>query len=329
MRKSTFVLVVLGLAGLLGCGGGQSGTGMIQDPNQKPGPDDRTVDCMADQGQTDGPMIIGGQRLTTSGPVGKGTVKVLLALDGGMATSCTGSLIGRNVVMTAAHCIKFARQEEHYVPERLWAERTQVLFGADTVPACRPESREVDMVVVHPDWNPDLKRHAGDVALIRLKEPAPSWTQPLPVVTDFPRSVLTDKIYVAGFGKDLDDPGDNLRRLPPPLKITEVRAARNPGMRNANAASAEFLVFDQKNGTGICKGDSGGPALMRVDGVIKVIGVASVVMFDPNSEPTCLNSAAHSSVSYFNQWFYDVYETMLNQDSTPNPFLGPRTAVSR
>lgn len=283
--------------------------------------------CMKDQGETDGPSIIGGQRLTRNGLLGKGVVRVFIMVktDGVHyeGFSCTGSLIGTNIVMTAAHCF-LGISPENYV------QSTSVSFGNDPLAECRPEIRRAEAVIVNSGFNKDNFYAGNDFTLIRIEGSAPSWTVPLPVATNFVSDLRTEDVYLAGFGKSED--ADVQEQSVNPLSLATVRALGPLGtipeeqadlvrfLAGYNTGAGRFLAFDQSHGQSLCMGDSGGPALVRDNGVLKVVGVASFVIYRDGAHPTCKEAVAHSSVSFHRQWLEENYQALMTDKSSPNPF---------
>lgn len=334
--QSIYNLCVFILAAVLASACAQDGgSSPARDPqggheDEKPH-SERTVParhtCMKDQGETDGPSIIGGQRLTRNGLLGKGVVRVfIMAKTDGVhyeGFSCTGSLIGSNIVMTAAHCFLGITPDKY-------VQSTTVSFGNDPLAECYPETRRAEAVIVNSGFNKDNFYDGNDFTLIRIAGSAPSWTVPLPVATNFVSDLRTEDVYLAGFGKSYD--ADVQEQSVSPLGLATVRALGPLGtipeaqadlvrfLAGYNTEAGRFLAFDQSHGQSLCMGDSGGPALVRDNGVLKVVGVASFVIYRDGAHPTCKEAVAHASVSFHRQWLEENYQALMTDKSSPNPF---------
>ena len=198
--------------------------------------------------------IIGGKKDNRHPEVG--------ALASNQRPFCTGTLIARRVVLTAAHCVDAANgylrgnaklQFRIDLPDPKGKDGyTSKFYDFDT-----------NLMLNHPKWNKKLSNGA-DVALVILKEkvtevkPMPHNASPLNsswqgrqalflgygLIQSTPRSVSANRKY-----------GTNL----PIVKIVADR------------------FVHQASGRSVCHGDSGGPAIGQFNGRMKVFGVNSYV----------------------------------------------------
>ncbi|WP_413576184.1 S1 family peptidase [Bdellovibrio sp. HCB290] len=58
--------------------------------------------------------IVNGKRVTESTDLSESTVSILLESDDGYSSQCTGTIIGKNLVLTAAHCVS---EEKMYLSQ--------------------------------------------------------------------------------------------------------------------------------------------------------------------------------------------------------------------
>ena len=260
--------------------------------------------------------IIGGQVLNEESWLAKGTVMVLTRYSGAdenEVAMCTGTLIDNNIVLTAAHCVDGRESDD------------SVFIGFSVDPICqltrqnRSDLFRVAEKVIQHDYESGLTR-PDDIALIRFSGVAPSSAHSLPLQLE-PMALPQDqKVYLAGYGRetDVDEPDVSYSRL----KVAEVfpfQRSDEPIADEANTTdnSPQRLVFDQRHGQGACKGDSGGPALAKSNGQLKVIGLTSrgVGLDFPitGSNMTCEQGVEYSSVFYYRTWIRNTYERLTTQ----------------
>ncbi|EYF00204.1 S1 family peptidase [Chondromyces apiculatus] len=167
------------------------------------------------------------------------------------APGCTGTLVGADLVLTAAHCVG-----------EMPPERFVVLFGATADPG-RGELGEglvgqlfhVAEIRVHEGFDPETL--AGDVAVLRLAEAGPA--TPVAVAgAGFAGVVEGAAGRVVGFGRADEPPA----------------FAKREGAVVVSAVSETELVYEGDPAM-TCAGDSGGPVFMTVEGVERLVGVTS------------------------------------------------------
>ncbi|HEY3451049.1 MAG TPA: trypsin-like serine protease [Myxococcales bacterium] len=153
---------------------------------------------------------------------------------------CTGTLVGKRTVLTAAHCVLGRASETSFVLE------------GKVYPA--------EEVVAHPRWDNEADDGEGtnDIAVLRLEKAPP--IQPSPISTHAP--ALGQHLTLVGYGITSEDAQDFGTR----------RIAYNA----IGALGSTKLYFSSSSGVGTtCYGDSGGPAFSRVNGEEVQVGVTS------------------------------------------------------
>ncbi len=308
------------------------------DWNQNP-EDHGGAECVLSESESDESRpigIVGGEDVPKNNWLGKGIAFLMQnyrSEDGRNRNSiCTASLIDKNILLTAAHCVdKFVEGTESslsvYFTNKPECENSKGQLGR--------VKRQVSAVRIHPYWNPNEARmqNRGDLALIRLKDKAPDYYKPLQLASQFvPLSEITP-ILVAGygmvnpnyygeFGGDISLRVTQVQGISPEkkmslLSLTQAHDAADEEYREFdNTAANEMLYVDQSQGKGICGGDSGGPSLMKTPAGQDVItGVASFVMNPEDPYLLCGYVAAHTSVIYYKDWISTTFEELRNADT--------------
>src|SRR5262245_33300582 len=189
-------------------------------------------------------------------PAGDGIAHSVVMVIGARANGgsvCTGAVLARDLVLTAAHCVA--------------PGATYSVFRAKNTPALAIKS-----IQVHPRYDPQsyaLNRATADVALIKLAAVLPESFVPVSLEAVSTGVAVGDRFTIAGFGVTAagSDNGIGLART------ASLIATGQPG-------TLQIRLFDPSTkgdrlGLGACTGDSGGPVLRDVDGRLAVIGVVS------------------------------------------------------
>jgi uncharacterized protein (TIGR03382 family) len=170
---------------------------------------------------------------------------------------CSGTLITPRVVLTAAHCLDFPG---------LLARQVVVRFGESQIQSSGILAGEF---LIHPDWDSDAL--LNDLALIRLERNAPIEARPVPHLPQALEltggDVGADLLFV-GFGVNSWGGSGIKMQMNAALQIVCTRTY------GCHYAKPNTICIDQEP-TGICSGDSGGPAFVERDGVRYVAGVNS------------------------------------------------------
>jgi trypsin len=198
--------------------------------------------------------------------------------------SCGGSLITKDCVLTAAHCI-FFNQPSH------------VRIGATEV-------RKVKAAISHPKFTGQLDQKGGayDIGILFLENP--SAQQPVGLT----RSPPAHGSDVTIIGKGLMQPNmtnEDLIKFNAP-RLQEARMKINvtncPLVTTKHVPSLLGFICLVSEDQGGCNGDSGGPAIQWKDNVPYVAGVTS------NGKPGCGKvqkktfSVLYTSVPHHMKW---------------------------
>lgn len=237
--------------------------------------------------------ILGGLLADTNFQKQHGIVQLKIFSLMGEAT-CTGSLIARDLVLTAAHCI---------ADEGL--RGVAVLLSLDDKKLTKEQVIYASNGAIHPDYQPtdDATAVWNDIALLKLETAVPEDFKlaKLPDVETIKQLVKGSKVTLAGFGITnavirkvvLGKNGKPTVVELPGRGTGSLRKVSNIVVQSVTADQKE-ISFDQKNLRGACHGDSGGPALLQLqDGSYIQVGVTSR---GTNKLGNCNEGAIYSGV---------------------------------
>src|SRR5437879_835272 len=179
-------------------------------------------------------------------PTSEGAGRAVVMLTGSHGTFCSGVALGRELVLTAAHCV---------LPGANYK-----LVEFDT--ARQPALKDLAIIARHPDFDVNaVLRHrvTADVALIKL-------TAPLKVA---PALLALAGGSVAGYGVAVHGDG----KTGGTVRAATLVATGQPGTLQIRLADP--ATKGERAGLGACTGDSGAPVYRDVGGALAVIGVVS------------------------------------------------------
>ncbi len=203
-----------------------------------------------------------------------------------MSWRCSGALLSKTVVVSAAHCFPSTIGiNDPETGEVIRAEMTQlnaeVFFKTDTR-ADRPWGTKSKKIVVHEGfredwyskvknvWNPTEAVH--DIALVQLAEEAPSDKAPISLVEDNEAQMTAgDDLVLAGYGRDITDDQ---------IAIPRLRRVMVPWRETLNNGSEWYVGHGDlvragrvDRPAGGCVGDSGGPVYLKRSNRVRLAGV--------------------------------------------------------
>lgn len=192
---------------------------------------------------------------------------------------CSATLIGKDVALTAAHCVSDGPSER------------VVIFGTD-VRADAEDARRVVAAEIPSLWKePHREDHDfGDIAVIRFEGSLPKGFKAARLA---PRTLTLDKgdtVTLAGYG------------------ITSARSRKGAGVLRKTQVSViepEFgkteMIFDQRDGTGACHGDSGGPAFVVHGKTSYLVGVTNR-SYPDGAPDNCKQEVVYTRVMAYRAW---------------------------
>ena len=208
---------------------------------------------------------------------------------------CSGSVfyVARDfaLVLTAAHCVaEEDLQGEIKTPVVAASPQTVTVVSGVDPPSSVPESITFQTTEVRVDdrFNGYLG-NPNDVAVLRI-------TGAVATLPSLPISQVADglrvgsRVTLVGFGDD-EHAASGVRRA-----TTQTVAT----------LTDQFIGFDQRNGQGICSGDSGGPILVEEDGRQAIAGVNSLAS-GPLDHP-CTTSGFGVRIARFESLLSDAIQ---------------------
>ncbi len=214
---------------------------------------------------------------------------------------CTATLIAPNLLLTARHCVSQGTGDDHVLCGNsvLGDPFPPSAFFSTNDPTPRDQSPFFSAVDVRvPGQGVDTCGY--DVALIILKQNVPADVS-VPAIPRIDREVQPGEKYTAvGYGLNAAGNQTGSRMV-----LGGLRIECQPGSCGEGVESTEF-----RGETGICSGDSGGPAL-DADG--KVVGVVS------RGGPDC-GTPVYSTVTAWHDFIIDTAKDAAKLGNYDPPF---------
>ena len=195
-------------------------------------------------------MIVGGEEAT------KGEFPFIVSLQDSNGHFCGGSLIAKDWVLTAAHCVADGAPDSVVIG----VHDQTVNSGTETF---RPAA-----VIAHPSYNSDTMDY--DYALIRLS--GESTFPPISLEASLPAK--GESVTTAGWGVTRE----GSFTLPNILRKVSVPAVSQSACNKAykNKITDRMVCAGlEQGGKDSCQGDSGGPLLRMAEGKATLVGVVS------------------------------------------------------
>jgi MYXO-CTERM domain-containing protein len=201
--------------------------------------------------------ILGG----TPATVGQYPTVVAIEVGGGL---CTGTLITKDWVLTAAHCVTpsvvgepdqaslTASVKVHFNTVDMFTAPGMVVGASDTIP---DPGFDINNLGSH------------DSGLIKLATPVTTMT-PVPlnfIAADAPVGVM---VTMVGFGATAVGGGGS-------VGVEYVVQQMSISCTAQEGTDANLLCFSQVDGKGKCEGDSGGPSFAMINGKLVEVGITS------------------------------------------------------
>ena len=234
------------------------------------------------------------QTILHGDPVGPGEYSAVVGVimrDSDNVFMCTGTLISPHVVLTAAHCVK-------------GFSSFSVVFG-NTLEPTAVDLWDVSDTWYHPAYVGDQIVN-DDIGLIRIEQDMPDGVYPLPYLTQSNPLSQSDQgvsTRFVGFGKT--ETGSSGTKMIGSDDIDLVCDTQSGCNFNGYRIPVSHFCHDQ-DPSGICFGDSGGPAFLERQQILYVAGINSFVGAEgPQDDLRCISPGCHNKV--------DVYENEIQE----------------
>lgn len=194
---------------------------------------------------------------------------------------CSGSLIARDLVITAAHCVaEFSQRQIGWIEAiagRTWLSNksgSSAFVKSRLMPRNRNNRFKYSSSKSSPAW---------DVALLKLKRRLP--VEPIELAGDSEADLLSTGTLVKASGWGVAKPGNRIGTNN--LRVANQVILPDPVCRRDNGRSYQpktmICIGGPSGNTSTCFGDSGGPMIARLDVGWRLIGVTS--FGDPYCSP--------------------------------------------
>lgn len=244
--------------------------------------------------------ILNGTEIKSHDLPAQSVVRILFEDKNKKGFACTGTLVERRFIVTAAHCLV----EE----DRTAFQNIRVVF-----PYSRINNNPIQVMtfLTHPLYH-QTESYSFDIGLALLAQDAPADSVNADIADSLPNLEKTE-FFSAGYGRTEKGAADGKLRWTR-VKVSsesEAREYQSQGFINEakilNSKEALRIVIDQsapKSGA-ICHGDSGGPMFFIRNSRLVLTAVHSTV-----SSSECRGRAVTTSVPYLRRFFSQSFHML-------------------
>ncbi|XP_074528476.1 enteropeptidase [Halichoeres trimaculatus] len=208
---------------------------------------------------------------------------------------CGASLIDRDWLLTAAHCV-YGKNIHLSSWSAVFGLHAQSNVSADYV-----QTRQIDRIIINREYNRQTKQ--ADIAMMHLQEPIrfTESVQPICLPSEGLDITAGRKCFITGWGRQ-EEGGvlpDVLQEAQVPVVAQDQCQVQLPEY----TITASMLCAGQpEGGVDSCQGDSGGPLMCQDEGYWTLIGVTSFGVGCGRPE----RPGVYARVSAFTSWMAQI-----------------------
>ncbi|MGE5087266.1 MAG: S1 family peptidase [Bacillota bacterium] len=245
--------------------------------------------------------VLGGHDAPADSLTINSTVAIGKYQQGKFKVTCTGTLISKDIVLTAAHCV---------IPFEMDDVEMTLYFGNDRDNYDLSLEKTTSVWIYNSGYQKvrskdgEIITGINDVAVIKFDLNLPTNFKPVSIIAPLKQLAPETELTIAGWGTTVDGESQI------PAKLQEAKVT-------LNGYWYTHLLVDQRRGVGVCFGDSGGPAYLKNNrGDLTVVGITRGAY---NNADNCSGFAEFTNVSthaeFILQAVSDLNGTAPNLDS--------------
>jgi secreted trypsin-like serine protease len=229
--------------------------------------------------------IIGGKEVAANEPPAQTSV---ILYDPAAKAICTGSLLGNNIVLTAAHCLGKD-------PSKIL-----VIFAINISKTTIEMARPVVGAIANTLWrtNRQKPKDTADIALIKYQGTTPPGYKAATILPNVSPLKNNAAILLAGYGIS-----DSTKKTGSGVLRQTVTTISN------NVFSSTEILLEQRQGRGACHGDSGGPAYIVANGTYYLWGITS--RGNQDTKDQCNAFSVYTNLLAHLKWIQDNARVLL------------------